>query len=116
MTTDDNEPYVDGCVIGTETDKFEAFTVELVQDIISKEEDDMLIFMEEFDEDATDHVEEEEIESPMNFFSSIRRRLSTLGFRLSGGPADPKGALFEPMADPKGALFEPMIESSDVTT
>ena len=37
-------------MIGNEVDIFETFTVQLIQEIISKEEDDMLIFMEEFDE------------------------------------------------------------------
>ena len=66
LATNDNVPYVDGCMIATEIDEFEAFTVSLMQEIISKEENDMFIFMEEVDEDVTDHVEEEENRPPMN--------------------------------------------------
>ena len=65
------------------------FTTELIQEIISKEEEDMLIFAEEFDEFEnadgfmnciesdedvdciTDHVEEEEIDPPANFLDQL---------------------------------------------
>ena len=71
LATYDIVPYIDGCIIGTEVDIFETFAVELMQEMIDKEEDDMLIFMEEeFDEGVetvTNHVEEEEIDPPMNF-------------------------------------------------
>ena len=80
LATNDIDTYIGECVIGNEADNFEMFTNELIQEIISKEEEIMLIFAEEFDEfeDAdgfmncvesdedvdsiTDHVEEEEID------------------------------------------------------
>ena len=67
VATRDDMCYVDGCMIATEIDKFEAFTVSLMQEIISQEENDMLIFMDQFDEDVTNHVEEEENRPSMNF-------------------------------------------------
>jgi hypothetical protein len=48
-----------------------------MQEMIDKEEDDQLIFMEEVDEGvetATNHVEEEEIDPPINFHEQFSWR------------------------------------------
>ena len=86
LATNDDMCYVDGCMIATEIDKSVAFTVSLMQEMISKEENDMLIFIEEFDEDVTHHVEQEENRPPYEFrgFGEERRELRHLG------PVDPQ--------------------------
>ena len=59
-----------GCAIATESDDFEMYVINVMQKIISVEEDDRMLFMEEMiDENVgNDHAEEEEmkISPPMN--------------------------------------------------
>ena len=52
--------YIDGCVMATEEDTVDMFVVSCMQEIISQEENDRCIFMQEIDEDVdNDHIEEE---------------------------------------------------------
>ena len=61
VATRDDTLYVDGCIMATEEDDVDMFVVSCMQDIISQEEKDRCIFMEEIDEDVTNnHIEEEE--------------------------------------------------------
>jgi hypothetical protein len=60
VATRDNMCYIDGCIMATEEDNVDMFVVNCMQEIISQEEIDRVIFMEEIDEDVdNDHIEEE---------------------------------------------------------
>ena len=59
---------------------------EFMQEIISQEENDMLIFMEGIDEDVSDHVEEEENRPSMNFADLVESDESYYDL----GPVDPQ--------------------------
>ena len=66
VATKDDMFYVNGCTMSTEDDNFDMFVVNLMQTIISQEENDRSIFVEEIiDENVVNnHVEEEENSPP----------------------------------------------------
>ena len=66
VATRDDMFYVNGCTMATEEDNFDMFVVSWMQKIISQEENDRSICVEEImDENVVnDHVEEEENTPP----------------------------------------------------